>query len=450
MQAQDTAKSAESPKRRGRRGTGSVKLIRKDTPDAIWRAAFTPAAGHKKVYLFSKLVRLGGTQKQAEAKMISWQDAFRAAGQVCSADRGCPRCADRQPTPSQAGHAHRFTTLDDWGRYWLEFEIKPGTDHERTVDVTTYDGYAWGMAKHVLPRLGSQPLATLRTDHIEAWWNQMTEEGVGPGSRRYAKKVLGTCLEAALAKRDKTGLQFNAAHAYKLARVRKGDKKPKPKPDPAVRAAITDAARNSAQSEPFGLVVDLGFDLALRRQEIAGLQFGDFDFSRNLVKIRRRVNRVTGLGIVVRGGVKMDGEFSFREVPFNPAVWGPRLHAHRQQLVEYWRKHAQHWAGADPHLPTAYLFPSRTGEAPDPHDIGKWFKKMARSAGAADHHLHQMRHDAISAKILSGADMEKVAKFAGHANSGITESIYFHSDVEYVRDIVDVDQHFWAADGATR
>ena len=78
-------------------------------------------------------------------------------------------------------------TLGWWAARWLDtvaHRIRPAT-------LRSYRGI---VARHVLPALGSWPLADLRPGDVERWTASLTERGHRPSTVALARRVLAACL----------------------------------------------------------------------------------------------------------------------------------------------------------------------------------------------------------------------------------------------------------------
>jgi integrase len=434
MSLQNSAQTGVRSAKRAARGQGSVKLVA-----GYWRATFVPTPGHPKVTLRSAHVSKKGLQRHALERMATFKADFARLGH-CPDEYGCKHCGKRATTTRTL----TGNTVGDWVRHWLAVEINPECSTARRVDITTYDCYTSAMTYHVLSRdIAKLRLRDLSRDDVEAWWHQMEADKVGPAARKKTKRVLGSCLSAAVERRERTGLQYNPAHAFKLAPERGRNKKNHPTPDPEDERTLLQAAHADDADGIRALIVTFGHRLGMRRQEILGLQFGDFDLANLQVKIQRRVNRVRGLGVVVRDGVKWGSPKSFRLMPIDP-IWVDRLQRQRTALLQLAHRSSR-WTGADPRLPSAYLFPNSRGEVWDPRACSKWFSKAVTAAGQSKG-MHQMRHDFCGSQVLQGTPIAKIAALAGHSDIATTMG-YIHISANHLREEPGRFERFWAADG---
>jgi integrase len=327
----------------------------------------------------------------------------------------------------------KIVFLSDWLEYWLSNVVEPIYDAkgERTTTYqpTTYQNYRWALERYVTPRLGKIKLVDLRTSHVETWYRDLIKDHVATTSAFVARKVLVTALEAGLRRRQETHLTHNPAKGFQL---RKAPSAQKPPPDPALITRILD----QAEGDRLGLAIHLALFLGLRRQEIGALQWQDFDLGRGELLIRRRVNRIKGQKIALRGGSKMGDEAEVQRIQIDRAEWGARLQAHRQLALEFYAKQRAGWTGPDPRLETSFLFTNRNGQVLDPNLMYRWMKEVFTRAGAPGKTMHSLRHD--YAGILADSDLSllEISRALRHKNTAVTDQIYTHLTNERSRTVV--------------
>ncbi len=75
-----------------------------------------------------------------------------------------------------------------------------------------------------------------------------------------------------------------------------------------------------------------------------------------------------------------------------------------------------------------WLFPSKNGNPTAPESFWCWgWKRMLREAGLPESlTYHQLRHGAASLLLNENVPVPVVSRYLGHANPGITLSIYAH------------------------
>lgn len=142
----------------------------------------------------------------------------------------------------------------------------------------------------------------------------------------------------------------------------------------------------------------------LRLGEAAALQFGDVDFLRRQLHVRRQVQRGGG----GRVDVRLPKYNSERSVPL-PDELLSILAAH----VEL--GHVGEW-----------LFAGAEDDPPHQNTVGHRWRVTARAAGVSGFRLHDLRHFYASGLIAAGCDVVTVQRALGHASASTTLTTYSH------------------------
>ncbi|HTS51826.1 MAG TPA: site-specific integrase, partial [Burkholderiales bacterium] len=144
----------------------------------------------------------------------------------------------------------------------------------------------------------------------------------------------------------------------------------------------------------------------LRLGELLGLQWGDVEFGRGRLLVRRQLEAVTGelRAPKTRAGTR------FVELP-----------------VEAMRE-LKRWKLRCPAGALDLVFPNGAGGAQDDRNFRqRTFYPALRRAGVRRVRVHDLRHTAASLMIATGADLAAVSRQLGHANPQITLSTYTHA-----------------------
>jgi len=265
--------------------------------------------------------------------------------------------------------------------------------------VRAYTGDVASLLDHLAAMRGQSP-ADLDIRVLRSWLAKMRSVGGARGS--LARRAAAARAFTAFATR--TG-SLSADPGLLLA-------SPSPRRElPAVlrveqAAAAVDAA---ADTGPLGLrdrlAVELLYGSGIRVGELVGLDVGDIDDGRHLL-------RVVGKG---------DKE---RRVPYGaPAAGalGRYLAEARPQL-------------ATSHSAAALLLGARGGRV-DPREIRRRVHALvARVPGAPDMGPHGLRHTAATHLLEGGADLRAVQDLLGHASLATTQ-LYTHVSMERLRSV---------------
>jgi integrase len=392
------------PKHRAVRGTGGVH---QRASDGLWAA--TADLGRDR--LTGKRLRkvfYGKTQREALGKRSAWaRDYDDGLAQVKTAE-------------------HAFTVAD-WIDYWLEQKIR----QER--EPTTYALYMLAARLHIKPGVGAVPLRELEVEHVEEWLRRMEHAGVGLRMRQVSLIRLRTALNFGLQRRQQTGLKYNPAA---LVAMPTGPRRPKvPPPDLAQVRALLDAARG----DRLEAILTVGLALGLRKGEILGLRWEDIDLDNRTVVVRRRVNRLSGPGLIVRQGNKMNPDASVTVAM--PVLLVPVLKQHRQRQAAERIAAGTRWRGEPAAVdgkPAGYVFTSTVGTLLEPRNMDRSFHRWREAAGLDGKAFHQLRHDCASLLLAQGVPMYAVSQILRHSSPAITARFYAHLTPELQRGAADM------------
>jgi integrase len=299
--------------------------------------------------------------------------------------------------------------LDRWASVNL-----PGT-----VTGTTLDDYRDTIRLHLAPALGRKKLAGLRVSDLDELWAAKREAGYKPNSVRIMRAV----LRRALAQAERKGLiRRNVAALSQPPRV----------PQPEGRALSIDQAQRlleTARGDRLEAAYLSLLSYGLRRGELLGLRWADFDSERRTLEVRVAVRR--------RKSARLDDGTYANGTPSRVELAELKTRRSRrvlyltsgivQSLETHAARQAQERAAAGP-LWTAsgLIFASLIGTPIDPDNFTKAFARLCKSAGLGHWHPHEARHSAASVMLAQGVPLEVVSEVLGHSSIAITKDVYGH------------------------
>jgi integrase len=189
--------------------------------------------------------------------------------------------------------------------------------------------------------------------------------------------------------------------------------------------------RQLAAGHLYEFAADLALGIGLRRSEIAGLRFSDFDFLAGTLTLHRRIVRYTGQDLSATPGLKSRDERIEEEevLPLpNGAPWTQLLETHRTRVLAFHMQHRKAWKGLDPRDPDAYVFPTEKGGPIDPGYLTNWFRELADQLGEqhSDKTFHWLRHTFVNKQFEANLTLEQVAALARHKDQNVTIQVYRH------------------------
>ena len=289
-------------------------------------------------------------------------------------------------------------TLGEWLDRWIsEFMIF-------TLRESTLKSYKSMIKNYIKPYLGNRPLSALTTQEIQKFYNTIKKQG-----RVRPDKIHGT----ELADSNVRGIHMMLHEALEMAvRQRliinnptKGTSVPKNNYPPK-------QILNDEQLDRFMEIIrqdELWYDFfyteittGLRRGEICGLKWEDFDEQTGRLKIRRSVCNELTVG-------ETKTETGTREILLPPST------------AELLRKRKENAVGE-------WIFPNFTKPEKPIHPSRAYnhLKTLLKHAGLPLIRFHDLRHTFATHAIAGGVDAKTLSGILGHTNESFTLDTYTH------------------------
>ena len=293
-------------------------------------------------------------------------------------------------------------TLGEWLDIWL---------NERVVDLvrpTTLDGYRQDMEHHVKPYLGQKPLLKVATEDLTNLYTQLLEHG-----RLTTRNGQVPGLSAATVR----GIHTTLHHALKTA-VEEGVLPSNPA-DQAVPPKITRTAKKILNNEQVDVFLKTlkgnpiwhdffytEMTTGLRRGELCGLKWEDFDSEAGTLKVRRTIHAGKG-GVLTVGDPKTYAGTRTILLPHSTA-----------QLLQKRQESAL----------TEWIFPNplRPELPTEPGSAYRELKRILTAANLPGIRFHDLRHTFATHALASGVDAKTLSGILGHTKASFTLDTYTH------------------------
>ena len=288
--------------------------------------------------------------------------------------------------------------LDHWYQDYKKASLRPNTQmsYERRI------------YQHIIPELGKIPLNQLAQKDLQQFYARMKTGGrlirteqFGKGLSDSMVRHIHTTLHAAL----KDAVQ---AHVIP-GNPTEGTTAPKPnyKPKRILTGEELDAFRAVVeQDEVWRDFFQTELMTGLRRGEICGLQWSDFDEEGGTLKVCRTLHS------------QRKGEYTVGETKTNQ---GMRTIILPHSVTEILRRRKadtiSQWIFPDPVKPE------------DPVNPGSAYlhmKTLLRRAGLPSIRFHDLRHTFATHALTSGVDAKTLSGILGHTNASFTLDTYTH------------------------
>ena len=170
---------------------------------------------------------------------------------------------------------------------------------------------------------------------------------------------------------------------------------------------------NSLSNPQIANAIRLLLLTGMRRGELIGLCWGDIDFRKREISIRRTVSQFNGSEVVTTPKTLS----SQRTIK----LCGSAISVLKKQkdIRESFTKEA----GIKKN---EYVFSNKEGGFLSGAYLNNCFRKMMADAGMPGFHIHDLRHANASILINNGVPMKLVSRHLGHSSVAITEEFYTH------------------------
>ena len=293
-------------------------------------------------------------------------------------------------------------TLAQWLDEWLEKHMTG------TVRPGTLEGYRKDMDNHVKPYLGEKLLIKLTSDDLRELYQLLLERGrklprqnCGPGLAPATVRGIHTTLHHALkAAADEGLIPFNPAEKVTPPRVQNTPK----------RVLTHDQMEKFLCAIRFDLIWHDFFytelTTGLRRGELCGLTWEDFDSEAGTLKVRRTIHARKG-GELEAGETKTYAGQRTILLPYSTT----------QLLKERKTAALTQWIFPDP------LRPERPV---NPNSAYRRLKELLKQAELPSLRFHDLRHTFATHALASGVDAKTLSGILGHTKASFTLDTYTH------------------------
>ena len=304
-------------------------------------------------------------------------------------------------------------TLGEWLDIWLRECAEP------SVRPSTYKGYLGYAERNIKPYLGSKQISKVTAADVQTLYRKLQREGgVGGGALSPAtvRRIHGVLHQALNVAVDRHLIVKNPTDDVTL-----------PKKVTAAKTIL-----NDKQLERFMEAIkadehwhDLFYTeltTGLRRGELCGLRWEDFDAASGSLKVCRTVRREKGKGLTTGDTKTYAGTRTITLPPSLAALLKERKRAAK----------------------TAWIFPDllRPERPTAPDAAYRRMKLLLERAGLPDIRFHDLRHTFATHALTSGVDVKTLSGILGHTRAAFTLDTYTHTTGDMQRRAAEIVDEF--------
>lgn len=298
-------------------------------------------------------------------------------------------------------------TVTQYVEKWFDY-------HRLTLKPNTINGYWNNIKNHIEPVLGNKRLSDIGKKEIVDFVEALKAKSLSPRSIQYARDVLKMALNDAV---EDELLKKNPCLKVAI---------PKQKRYHAV-VLDTEQAKvllSAAIGSEIEFEVLTALSLGLRRGEVLGLKYSDFDFAKGTVHIQRQVTYVKTQAekdnsknkpVFALVDLKTDNADRILYLPKSiiDATQRRRKSIAKRQILA-----GELWKDND------LMCVSDDGNCHSPQTLYHRFKRMLKSTGLPNIRFHDLRHSCATLLLDMDVPLKVISNMLGHSTIAITADIY--------------------------
>lgn len=292
-------------------------------------------------------------------------------------------------------------TLGEWFDIWYEKYAKP------TIRETTLMGYKKELENYVRPYLGDKTISFITSNDIQRLYTTLSTNGRVRNKELYGNGLGNTTIRKLHALLHK--VMDDALNEHVIA------KNPILGATPPKKVKTEMKVLNDEQLDIF--MEAINDDIAwhdffytelttgLRRGEICGLKWSDFDEDEKCLNINRTISYING-SLIINDTKTLSGT---RKLYLPESTY--------ELLLEKKKTATCEWIFEDPYVPK---------EPVRPHIAYHRLKAILKKANLPDMRFHDLRHTFATHALSSGVDAKTLSNILGHTNASFTLDTYTH------------------------
>ena len=293
-------------------------------------------------------------------------------------------------------------SLAEWLDQWMEEYASP------SVRETTLRGYRQYIECYIKPRLGNKQVCKITATDVQELYREVKKNGRKTEHPEYGYELAGTTirrLHGVFHQAMDVAVRERLTAKNPTEGVTLPKKKTAPKQilnDEQLERFMEEIKKDAVWHDFFYTELTTG----LRRGEICGLMWSDFNEKNGTLMVRRTVHERKGGGLTT--GETKTGQGK-RTITLPPST--------AQLLRERKKSFCSAWIFPDP------LRPERPTK---PSSAYNHMKTLLKNAGLPSIRFHDLRHTFATHALTSGVDAKTLSGILGHTKASFTLDTYTH------------------------
>lgn len=292
--------------------------------------------------------------------------------------------------------------LGQWLDRWLEEYAAP------SVRPSTLEGYRGYIERNIKPRLGDKPMGKITREDVQKLYWELQRNGRQEFHPEHGYQLAGATIRrihGVLHQAMDAAVQENLIARNTTEGITLPKKKTAPKQilnDAQLERFMEVILEDSAWHDFFYTELTTG----LRRGEICGLMWSDFDEAHGTLSVRRTLHIQKGGGLITGETKTGTGK---RTITLPPST--------AQLLVQRKKKSCSQWIFPNPLQPE---------QPANPNAAYSHLKTLLQKAGLPSIRFHDLRHTFATHALASGVDAKTLSGILGHTKASFTLDTYTH------------------------
>lgn len=298
--------------------------------------------------------------------------------------------------------------------------------HKKMLEPNTINGYYTNIHNHIIPAIGKIKLKDLKPTTLEQFYiSLMEEKGLSAKTVKYIHNVLKTSLKSAV---DDRLIDANVCLKAKIPKV------PKFKGELLSKDQLK-ILFETLNGDRYETEIKLAAMLGLRRGEVLGLKFSDWDANKHTLHIQRQVS-------VTRDNTK-DKHESYYGVKTLKSESSNRILYISEDIENLILRKQIYNNAQKKYFGTEYhdydlICCSDNGEPMSPQTLYHAFKRIIKVCGFPNSvRFHDLRHSYATLCIDLNIPIKVISQSLGHSSTAVTDEVYADS-IEAKRNLAEI------------